>query len=55
MLIIKRKAGETIDIGSNVQINILKVGAGHVKIGVEAPSEVRVMRGEIRKPDEEEA
>lgn len=48
MLVVKRKAGEEIDIGSDVVISILEVRANHVKIGIEAPKTTRVLRAELR-------
>lgn len=47
MLILKRKAGEGIDVGENVRIVLKEISGGHVKIGVEAPASIRVKRSEI--------
>jgi carbon storage regulator len=47
MLILSRKKSETIKIGPNIQVTVLSVGNGRVKIGIEAPDQVRVLRGEI--------
>jgi carbon storage regulator len=46
MLVLTRKKGETITIGDNIQIQVLSVKGGQVRIGVEAPKEVRVSREE---------
>jgi len=46
MLVLTRKKGETIAIGDNIQIQVLSVKGGQVRIGVDAPKEVRVNREE---------
>jgi len=46
MLILTRKKGESIAIGDNIQIQVLNVKGGQVRIGIEAPREVRVNREE---------
>jgi len=47
MLILTRKPGETITIGENIQIRVLGVKGGQVRIGVDAPREVSVNREEV--------
>ena len=47
MLVLTRKPAETIRIGEDIVIKVIKTGKGTVKIGIEAPSDVRVMRGEL--------
>ena len=47
MLVLTRKAAETIRIGDDIVIKVIKTGSGTVKIGIEAPADVRVMRGEL--------
>lgn len=47
MLVLTRKLGENIRIGDSVKITVLEVRSGQVKLGIEAPPEVRVHRGEI--------
>jgi len=46
MLILTRKKGESIAIGDNIQIQVLNVKGGQVRIGIEAPREVKVNREE---------
>jgi len=48
MLILRRREGDSILIGDNVEIEIIHSGANKVKIGVRAPGDVRVMRKEIQ-------
>jgi len=47
MLVLTRKPGEQIVIGNNVRLTVVSVGPGRVKIGIEAPDDVRVDRQEI--------
>ena len=47
MLVLTRKAAETIQIGEDVVIKVIKTGSGSVKIGIDAPNAVRVIRGEL--------
>lgn len=54
MLIITRKEGESFLIGDNVEITITKVADGNVKIGIEAPREMIILRKELYKEIESE-
>lgn len=47
MLVLTRKESETICIGENVVIRVTRIGGNSVKIGIEAPDNVRVLRGEL--------
>jgi carbon storage regulator len=47
MLVLTRKRDEVIQIGDDIVIKILKTGKGAIKIGVEAPGNIRVIRGEL--------
>ncbi len=47
MLILTRKVGESIMIGESVEVKVLGLRAGQVKIGIEAPKDLRVHREEI--------
>lgn len=48
MLVIRRRAGETLLIGDEVEIEILETGSSHVKLGIRAPKHVIVLRKEIQ-------
>jgi carbon storage regulator len=43
-----------IRVGDNVVIKVIKTGKGSVKIGIEAPADVRVLRGELVPFEESE-
>lgn len=51
MLVLRRKIGEAIWISPGVTVQVLDIHESVVKIGVEAPQEVRVMRAELLKED----
>lgn len=47
MLILTRKRNESIRIGEHIVVRVMRTTHGSVKIGIEAPESVRVMRGEL--------
>lgn len=47
MLILTRKPGESLIIGDDITINILGVQGNQVRIGIDAPKEVKIMRTEL--------
>jgi carbon storage regulator len=47
MLVITRKADESVLIGGDVEIVVLEIGKDKVKFGVKAPRDVKVMRSEL--------
>ena len=47
MLVVTRKTDEGIVIADNIVINVLDVGKDRVKIGIEAPKDVRIVREEL--------
>ncbi len=47
MLVLKRKPNEKIRIGSDIVISIVSVSEHQVKIGIEAPNDVKILREEI--------
>lgn len=49
MLVLSRKSGETIWIGEEVEIVISEVKGDQVKIGIRAPRNIDVIRGELRE------
>jgi carbon storage regulator CsrA len=57
MLVLTRKTNEAICIGENIQITILSIKGGKVRLGFEAPQDVPIYRRELQKwsfSDEEE-
>ena len=47
MLLITRKAGESVIIGSDIKVTVMKVKGPQVKIGIEAPRQMTVHRQEV--------
>ena len=47
MLILTRRLGENIRIGDNIKVTFLGMKGNHVRLGIDAPSDVTVHREEI--------
>lgn len=47
MLVISRKAGESILISDEIKITVLSQGSDKVTIGIDAPKEIRIIREEL--------
>jgi carbon storage regulator len=47
MLVLTRKAGQQILVGPDVAITVLAVDGDRVRLGIEAPEAIRVLRGEL--------
>ena len=48
MLVIRRRAGEILLIGEDVEIEILECTHSQVKLGIRAPKQITILRKEIR-------
>lgn len=49
MLVLTRKANETIKIGDGIVLKVICTGTKSVRIGIEAPGDVRILRGELQE------
>lgn len=47
MLVLSRKAGESIHIGADIIITVERIEGNKIRLGIEAPREVVIMRGEL--------
>ncbi|MCP3980611.1 MAG: carbon storage regulator CsrA [bacterium] len=47
MLVLTRKAGETVVVGDNIRITVIECSSGFVRLGFVAPDEVSIYREEI--------
>jgi carbon storage regulator len=58
MLVLTRKAGERILISDNIIVEVLEVQGNRVRIGIQAPSGITILRQELvgqAKPDAQKA
>ena len=51
MLVLTRKTQERIQIGDSVTITVVRIKGNTVRVGIEAPQEVRVVRGELAEKE----
>ena len=49
MLILQRKAGESLLIGEDIEISILSVDSGRVRIAIDAPKHISILRSELKR------
>ena len=47
MLVLSRKIGEKLVIGDNITVVVSKIAGNRVTLGIEAPGDVRIVRGEL--------
>jgi carbon storage regulator len=47
MLVLSRKSGQTVTIGENIRITIVKLDRHSVRLGIEAPGEIPIIRDEM--------
>ena len=53
MLVVTRKQGESILIGDDIEISVSKIEDGSVKIAIQAPREMSILRKELYKEESE--
>lgn len=51
MLVLNRTPGQVFTIGDDIRITIVSVNGKNVRVGIEAPREVTVLRAELEKRD----
>ena len=47
MLVLSRKKSETIKLGNSIEITVVRVNGDKVRLGIQAPSDVSVLRQEL--------
>jgi carbon storage regulator len=52
MLVLSRKIGEKIHVGEDITIEVRRVAGNRVTLAVEAPRQVRILRGELKEAAE---
>lgn len=50
MLVLSRKPGERILIGDKIQITVVRIGPNTVRLGIDAPREINIVRDDIASP-----
>ena len=48
MLVLSRKRNQTIVIDNQIEIEVLKIKGNTVRLGIKAPSNIKVLRGELK-------
>ncbi len=54
MLVLSRKEGEKLVIGDNITVVVSRVAGNRVTLGIEAPADVRIIRGELKAQAQEQ-
>ena len=49
MLVLKRNLMQTIEIGENIRVTVVEIKGDSVKLGIEAPKDIKVWREELRR------
>lgn len=49
MLVLSRKETQTIRIGDDIEITLVRVSGDRVRVGIQAPTEMVILRGELEK------
>ncbi|MDR3619750.1 MAG: carbon storage regulator [Paludisphaera borealis] len=47
MLVLSRKSMQSVTIGSDIRITVIRLEGNQVRIGIEAPRDVRILRDEL--------
>ncbi|MCH5377347.1 MAG: carbon storage regulator [Planctomycetes bacterium] len=50
MLVLSRKSGEEIIIGDNIRLVVSRISGNRVTLGIAAPNDVHITRGELTLP-----
>lgn len=48
MLVLSRKVNERIQVGEGISIVVVRIIGNRVTLGVQAPAEVKILRGEVK-------
>jgi carbon storage regulator len=47
MLVLSRRESERIHLGSSIVVTVVRLSGDRVRLGIDAPSDIRVLRGEL--------
>lgn len=53
MLVLSRKTGERIMIGDKITLTVVRIGPNNVRLGIEAPRDLNIVREELKPPETE--
>lgn len=53
MLVLSRKVGEAVCVGPGVYVRVIETRGGNVRLAIDAPADVRVLRSELATPPAE--
>jgi carbon storage regulator len=51
MLVLTRRVGQRIEIGPDIAVNVLRISEGQVRLGIEAPLDVHIVRDDAKQHD----
>jgi carbon storage regulator len=51
MLVLSRKPGESVIIDDRIVVTVVQIGGGRIRLGIEAPREVPILRSEVYEAD----
>ena len=50
MLVLSRKVGDKLVIDGNITVEVVKISGNRISLGIVAPSNVKILRGELAEP-----
>ena len=53
MLVLSRKVGDKLVIDGNITVEVVKIQGNRISLGIVAPSNVKILRGELNQPKTE--
>ena len=51
MLVLSRKVGDKLVIDGNITVEVVKIQGNRISLGIVAPSDVKILRGELIEPE----
>jgi carbon storage regulator len=52
MLVLSRKQGQKVCIGNGIEVTVVSISGNRIQLGIDAPVDVRVLRGELTSADQ---
>ena len=52
MLVLRRKKAETVVVDGRIQIKVLRISRNAISLGIDAPGDVTIWRGELEQEEE---